>query len=185
MASFMAVFNLGRTEVNITPASEPLASLATAEVRSSAIAVSLTLEEAPDRLAFSLLEPSYLPRGFSLAEVTGFTYPELPAWLPQPFSVQLKYADGEGSEFMLRLYPIALGEDGQPAVSRMNLEAAPIRGVREVDIGGRPGVLLQVGRGDGEASWQEIVWEQDDLVLALSTTDLSEQELLRVARSVR
>lgn len=185
MASFMAVFNLGRTEVSITPASEPSALLATAEVRTTAIPESMTLESAPDRLPFAILQPAYLPPGYQLQEVTGYTYPELPAWLPQPFSVELVYADDEGSEFTLCLYPIALGKDDRATISRINLEAAPIQDVREVDVAGRPGVLLQIGSGGAEASWQEVVWEQDDLVLALSTTDLSERELLRVARSVR
>jgi hypothetical protein len=30
-----------------------------------------------------------------------------------------------------------------------------------------------------------MVWEQDDLILALSATDLSEADLLDIARSVR
>lgn len=185
MASFMAVFNLGRTEVSITPASEPSASLATAQVRSTAIPERLTLESAPQRLPFEMLQPAYLPAGYEIRDVTGYSYPDLPAWLPQPFSVELKYADKVGGEFALRLYPITLGEDGQTVISQMNLEAAPIQAVREVDVGGRPGVLLQVGSDGESASWQEVVWEQDDLVLALSTTDLSEEELLRVARSVQ
>jgi len=31
--------------------------------------------------------------------------------------------------------------------------------------------------------WQEVVWEQGDLILALSTTSLTEEELMRAARS--
>lgn len=185
MAGFMAVFNLGRTEVSITPASEPSALLATAEVRSTAVPEALTLESAGERLPFSLLRPAYLPTGYQLRDVTGYTFPDLPAWLPQPFSVELVYADEGGSEFTLRLYPVRLGEGDRAATTRMNLEAAPIQAVREVDVNGQPGVLLQVGSGDTQASWQEVVWEQADLVAALSTSDLSEEQLLRVARSVR
>jgi hypothetical protein len=66
----------------------------------------------------------------------------------------------------------------------MDLEAAPIQDVRNVDVNGQPGVLLRLGSGRTEAGWQEVVWEQDDLILALSALRLSEAELLRMARSV-
>jgi hypothetical protein len=51
--------------------------------------------------------------------------------------------------------------------------------VQDLEINGQPGVLLRVGD-----AWQEIVWEQGDLILALSAPDLPEEELLAVARSV-
>ena len=71
------------------------------------------------------------------------------------------------------------------SISRLNLEATPIQDVRDVDVNGQPGVLLRLGAQGGETVWQELVWEQGDLILALSAASLTEDELMRIARSVR
>lgn len=184
VASFMAVFQLGRTEVRITPI-EPSVALATAAVaQATAVQSNLSLAEA-QRLAFPILQPAVLPAGYTLRDLVGYSYPDLPAWVPQPFSIQLVYADDEGHEFELRLYPITLGEEDRLEVSRLNLEATSIQDVRDVDLNGRPAVLLRVGQAGGKVAWQEVVWEQGNLLLSLSTQDLPEAELLRVAGSVR
>ncbi len=183
VASFLAVFNLGRTEVRITPVDTPSAPLATVVARSTAIGQTLTLDEARAQIPFDIPQPGYVPAGYRLHQVVSHTYPDLPAWVPQPFSVELVYQDGGGHTISLRFYLIVLSDEA--TISGMNLEARPIKDVQDVDVNGQPGVLLQVGTGRGEATWQEVVWEQGDLILALSATDLSQSELLRVARSVR
>ena len=71
------------------------------------------------------------------------------------------------------------------SISGLNLEAAPIQGVQDVDVNGQAGVLLQLGTQEHQTAWQEIVWEQDDLILALYGANLTEADLLRIARSVR
>lgn len=185
VASFMGVFNLGRTEVRITPANAPAPADATVDPRSTARKDSLTLDEARAQVAFAIRQPTRLPPGYSLREVIGYSYPDLPAWLPQPFSVELRYGDDAGGEFSVRLYPIALDVGDRATIAAMNLEATPIRDVRDADVGGQPGVLLSLGREGAEATWQELVWEQDELVVVLSTSSLSEAELLEVARSLR
>jgi hypothetical protein len=179
VASFRAIFSLGRTEVRITPVDTTSVPLPTEAVRGAALQQSLTLEEAQTLVAFAIPEPGYMPPGFRLQEVIGHTYPELSAWVPQPFLLELVYWDGSARQCSLRLYPITLGE--KASISRMNLEASPIQDVQDVDINGQPGVLLQVGTA---TPWQEVVWEQGDLILALSAPDLSEAELLRIARSI-
>jgi hypothetical protein len=183
VASFMAVFNLGRTEVRITPVDTPSIPLATSVAQSTAVQESMTLAEARTQIPFAIPQPGYLPPGYSLQQVVSHTYPDLPDWVPQPFSVDVMYADAQGHEFSLRLYLIMLSNDAN--ISGMNLEASSIRDVQDVDVNGQPGVLLQLGPEEGEAIWQEVVWEQGDLILALSAVDLSKAELLRVARSVR
>jgi hypothetical protein len=188
VASFMAVFSLGRTEVRITPVSTPSALPVMAVAESTAVQQSLTLPEARARVDFSIPQPAYLPDGYLLREVNGYSYPDLPAWIPQPFFVELLYSDEAGHTCTLRVYPISLGEGA--SISGMNLEADPIEDVRNVDMNGRPGVLLRLGaspqRGaEAEATWREVVWEQGDLVLALYGANLPESELLRIARSVR
>ncbi|MBN1138209.1 MAG: hypothetical protein JXM73_16590 [Anaerolineae bacterium] len=181
LAGFMAVFNLGRTEVRITPAH--LTSTATAVAGSTAIVGDLTLEQAQAQVCFAIPQPANLPPGYRLFRVQSYTYPDLPAWIPQPFCIELVYDDDQGHQAALRLYPIALGD--RASISRLNLEATPIQDVRDVDVSGKPGVLLRLGAQGAEAIWQELVWEQGDLILALSSATLTEDELMRMARSVR
>ena len=183
VAGFMAVFSLGRTEVRITPAGASSAPLATAAAQSTAVQQTLALNQAQAQVAFPISQPAYRPPGYHLLGVNSYTYPDLPAWIPQPFFLELVYRDGSGREFILRLYPIVLGD--QASISGLNLQAAPIRDVQDVDVNGQPGVLLQLGSKGADAVWQEVVWEQGDLILSLSATDLTQTDLLRVARSVR
>jgi hypothetical protein len=183
VASFLAVFNLGHTEVRITPVDTPSALSTTATAESSAVQQSLTLAEAQAKVPFAIPQPGYLPRDYRLEGVTSYSYPELPAWVPQPLFVELVYEDSQGNQFTLRVYPIVLGQ--QATISSLNLQAAPIQAVQDVDVGGQSGVLLQLGTDGAEAAWLEVVWEQDDLILALYGTDLTEADLLRMARSVR
>jgi hypothetical protein len=190
LASFMAVFHLGRTEVSITPVGSDLTAMvatqagtiATVVPQSTAVQQSLTLEQAQAKLPFSLPQPAYLPPGTQLRHVNSYSYPELPPWVPQPLFAELVYGDGPGTEFSLHVYPIVLGE--QASISGLNLQASPIQDVQDVDVNGQPGVLLQLGPERGQATWQEVVWERGDLMLALSSSDLSEADLLRIARSV-
>ena len=83
----------------------------------------------------------------------------------------------------MRLYPIMLGE--QASISGLDLQATSIQGAEDVDVSGQPAVLLQIGSDRAGLVWREVVWEHEDLILALSADNLSEAELLRVARSVR
>jgi hypothetical protein len=182
VASFMAVFDLGHTEVRITPVDGPTVLPSSAAAESSAIQRSLTLVEVQAQVPFAIPQPAYLPRGYDLREVSSYSFPDLPVWVLQPLFVELIYRDGEGDALTLRVYPIMLGEEA--SISGMNLQAAPIQDVRDVDVNSQPGVLLQLGTDRAEAAWQEVVWEQGDLVLALSTTNLGEADLLRIARSV-
>jgi hypothetical protein len=182
VAGFMAVFNLGRTEVRIAPAgTAPVLPSATAT--GPAVRESLTLEQAQEQVAYAIPQPAYLPPGYQHQGVNSYTYPDLPAWVPQPFFLELVYGDQQGREWVLRVYSITLGD--QASISGLDLKAQPIHEVQDVDVNGQPGVLMRLGPDWAENAWQEVVWEQDDLILALSATDLTEVELLRSARSVR
>jgi hypothetical protein len=167
VASFLGIFHLGRTQVQISQTGTPVPTGHTA------IRETWTLEEARARLPFALPEPSYLPAGHRLQAVYSYAYPDLPEWVPQPVFVDVDYGN-----LTLRVYPILLGEEAN--ISRLNVETTSVEKVQDLEINGQPAVLLRVGD-----AWQEIVWEQGDLVLALSAPDLSEEELLAVARSVR
>ena len=66
VASFLAVFDLGRTEVRITPVDTPSALPATAVTDGGAVQQALTLEEAQSQIPFSILQPGYLVPGYRL-----------------------------------------------------------------------------------------------------------------------
>jgi hypothetical protein len=182
VASFMAVFNLGRTEVRIESVYTPPVLSATAEVGATAVQKSLTLQEARAQSSFPIPQPAYIPAGYRLTGVHSYTYPDLPDWVPQPIFVELVYGDG-GNQLIMRVYSITLGDEA--SISRLNLQAGSIRDAEDVDVNGQPGVLLRLGVEGAEVSWQEVVWEQDDLILSLSSAHLDKVDLLQVARSVR
>jgi hypothetical protein len=183
VAGFLAVFNLGRTQVHIAPVSTPSAQPATAVAGATAVRESLSLEEAQGLVSYAIPQPAYLPPGYRFVGVHGYTYPDLPAWVPQPFFLELLYEHKGGEELILRMYAISLGDEG--SISQMNLQATSIQEVKDVDVNGSAGALLQLGNDRAGAVWQELVWEQDELIVALSSAHLAEEELLQVARSIR
>lgn len=182
MASFMAVFNLGRTEVRITPANDMIEPSSTAEIHATAVQEALSLSEAQGAFGFVIPQPVDLPEGFDLQGTYSYSYPDLPAWVPQPFFLELVYQEPGGKEMTLRVYPIMLGD--RASISGMDLQAKPIQSVEDVEIDGQPGVLLTLGSQQVPGAWHEIVWEQGDLILALSATELGPDTLLKVAGSV-
>jgi hypothetical protein len=183
VAGFMAVFNLGRTEVRIEPAFTPSALPATVTAGGTAVQEGLTLEEAQQQLSVAIPQPEYLPTGYQLRGVNSYTYPDLPAWVPQPLFVELVYGDSQGEVLNLRVYSIVLGEEA--SISALNLQARSIQEATDVEVNGQPGVALRLGPEGAEAVWREVVWEQADLILSLSSVNLTEAELLHIARSVR
>jgi len=183
VASFMAVFSLGRTEVSIAPVHTPFAQPPATSARTTAVQENLTLAEAQEQVSYAIPQPVYLPPGYQLAGVKGYTYPDLPAWIPQPFFLELVYGDGQGNDLILRVYSIALGDEGN--IASLDLQATAIQDAMDVDVNGQAGVLLRLGTDRAGVVWQEVVWEQDKLIVALSSAHLAEEELLRVARSVQ
>lgn len=183
VASFLAVFNLGHTEVRIESAITPSALPATVTAGGTVVQKRLTLDEAQQQISFAIPQPAYLPTGYRLQGVDSYTYPDLPAWVPQPLFVELIYGNEQGEELNLRAYSIVLDEG--VSISALNLQAQSIQEATDVDVNGQPGVALRLGPGDARTVWHEVVWEQADLILSLSSVDLTGAELLRIARSVR
>jgi hypothetical protein len=177
VASFLGVFNLGHTEVQVTQVGTPTVTAQTAVIRES-----LALEDVQTRLPFAVPQPAHLPEGYGLREVNGYTYPGMPAWLPQPLFVELVYG-GPGSTCTLRVYPITIGDEA--SIAGMNMEATAFEQVKEVQVRGQPAVLLRLGSSTVQGAWQEVVWEHGDLILALSASDWTEAELLQVAGSIK
>jgi hypothetical protein len=183
VAGLMAVFDLGRTDLRVAPEEVSPAVPETAVEGGRAVRQTLTLAEAQASVAFTIPQPGYLPPGFRLAAVYGYQYPDLPAWVPQPFFVELIYHDSEGEELLLRVYSIALGDEA--SVSSLNLRAPPIEDAQDVEVNGQPGVLLRQYLEPSGIELLELVWEQDDLILALSSHHLGQQDLLDIAHSIQ
>ena len=183
VAGLMAVFDLGRTDLRVAPEAASPAVLETAVEGGLAVRQSLTLAEAQELVSFAIPQPGYLPPGFRLDAVYGYEYPDLPAWVPQPFFVELVYGGGEGEELLLRVYSVALGDEA--SISSLNLRAPPIEYVQDVAVNGQPGVLLRQELERSGAELLEVVWEQDGLILALSSRHLDEPDLLDIARSIQ
>ena len=183
VAGLMAVFDLGSTDVRIAPEYTPSTLPTTAVDGGRAVQRNLTLEEAQDLVSFTIPQPSYLPPGCRLEGVNSYMYPDLPAWVPQPFFVELIYYDSAGEELLLRVYSIVLGDGA--SISSLNLRAPPIKHAKDVSVNDQPGVLLRQDLDRSGAVWQEVVWEQDDLILALSSLYLDEPDLLNIARSIQ
>ena len=99
VASFMAVFNLGRTEVRITPVDAPSPAGGDRGGEQRAVGQTLTLDRGPGPGLVchptAGLPAARLPAGDGADR---YTYPDLPAWMPQPFSVELVYGDDRGQE---------------------------------------------------------------------------------------
>jgi hypothetical protein len=183
VAGLRAVFRLGDTEVQIEPDMAPLPQSATAVAGGTAIQESLTLAQAQQQAAFAIAQPQELPVGYWLQAVHSYTYPDLPSWVPQPIFVELVYGDGQGKEMVLRVYSIALGEEA--SISGLNLQAEDIQSAQDVDVNDSHGVLLRLRAPRTGLAWYEVVWEQDELILALSSLYLTQDDLVRIARSVR
>jgi hypothetical protein len=170
IAGFLSVFTLGRTDVQVARVSTPEMPA------TNAIQETWTLAEARASFSFPIPEPVYVPPGYTLQAVHSYTYPDLPAWVPQPLSVELVYGNGENTISLL-VYPIMLGE--QATIRGIDLETTTIRDTQDVVVNGHPGVLMHLG-----ASWSEVVWEDGEFILAVRSADLAQEELQRVARSV-
>ncbi len=183
VAGLRAVLDLGQTDVRVGPGYTPPATSATTVEGGPAVQQDLTLEEAQSLVSFVIPQPAYLPPGFRLEGVSTYTYPNLSAWVPQPFFVELIYHNSQGEELLLRVYSITLGDAA--SISSLNLRAPPIEQVEDIEVNGQPGALLRQEPDRSGAVGRELVWEQDDKILTLFSADLEEEDLLRIAGSIQ
>jgi hypothetical protein len=164
---------LGQTEVALTPTLPP-PTRATREPLDSLLAVELAMGRAPSL-------PRTLPEGYVLREMAAVSYPELPEWISQPFYVELAYGlKGGAFGLWLREYRLLFREYGE--IKGIAAASESVSHMEEVDVSGVPGAMMTFA---DEESSHTVVWERDGLLLELKTDRLSEEELLRVARSVR
>jgi hypothetical protein len=188
LARFGGVVNLGPVEVRLLAPTEPAVGVHQVQVTTTERRVG-SLAEAEAQVGRPLLRPTSLPTGYALRQVTVVYYDAMPRWLGQPLFVDLSYrADQEpGARLDVRQYFVALGPGRD--LHSLRFSDDQVRQVTRVEIGEQPGVLLTLGPVAGTGTppplLTEVVWQQDGLLLELSTPNLTADELLNVARSVK
>lgn len=183
LAELMAIFRLDQAEVHIA-ATVPVAQAYTATAE-------ITLPGLPQAQATVMPHtcqvPTYLPEGYQLHRISTSHFDELPVWA-QPLFIDVAYRRGADETFWelsYRQYFMSLGEGA--TIGSLSFSPEEIESAREVAVNGHPAVLLTV-RPAGSVGQPDrilhLVWEQDDALFTLTTTELSPDELFRVAESI-
>ncbi|MBC7249386.1 MAG: hypothetical protein H5T62_03810 [Anaerolineae bacterium] len=186
IAEVMGVFQLGRIEVRVTPRATVQPGVEHQVTREEVLP---DLAAAEELVGYELLTPASLPEGYDLYAVRAVYYDDLPAWVPQPFYIDLDYRPpgGDAHPYYLRLreYRLSFGGPGD-GISALRFAAGEVSLADDVDLDGRRGVLLHLPGAafPPEEVLLEVVWEQDGVVLELMSQELSAEELVAVARSV-
>ena len=183
LAELMTVFHLGQAEVHITE-TVPVAQVYTATAE-------ITLPGIPEAQATvvprTLQVPTYLPEGYQLHRISTSHFDEFPAWA-QPLFIDVTYrreTDEATWELSCRQYFMSLG--GGTTIGSLTFSPEEIVSARQVTVNSHPAVLLTVRPASSAGQFDRILnllWEQDDALFTLTTTELSADELFRVAESV-
>ena len=185
-AEVMGVFRLGRVEVRVTPRATMQPTVEHQVTRQESLP---DLAAAEALVGYELLTPMALPEGYVLRAVRAVYYDDLPAWIPQPFYVELDYGppaeDAHPYYLRLREYRISFGGPGE-GISALRFASGEVSMAQEVDLDGQRAVVLHLpGAAFPPAeALLEVVWEQDSVVVELMSRELSAEELIAVARSV-
>jgi hypothetical protein len=187
IAEVMGVFQLGQVEVRVTPRATGQPGVEHQVTREESLP---DLAAAEALVGYELLTPTALPDGYVLRAVKAVYYDELPAWIPQPFYVDLDYGPPAGDDhpyyLRLREYRISFGGPGE-GISALRFATGEVSLAQDVDLDGRRAVLLHLpGAAFPPAEvLLEVVWEQNGVAVELMSQELSVEELIAVARSVR
>jgi hypothetical protein len=183
LAELMAIFHLNQAQVHIAETVPVVqAYTATAEI---------TLPGLPEVQATvvprTFQVPTYLPEGYQLHRISTSHFDQLPAWA-QPLFVDVTYrreTDEVIWELSHRQYFMSLGAG--TTIGSLTFSPEEIESARQVTVDSHPAVLLTVrpARSVGQPDRIfHLVWEQDDALFTLTTTELSPDELVRIAESV-
>jgi hypothetical protein len=183
LAELMAIFRLDQAEVHIAETVPVIqAYTATAEI---------TLPGLPEAQATvvpcTFQVPNYLPEGYQLHRISTSHFDEFPAWA-QPLFIDVTYRrekDKAVWELSYRQYFMSLS--GGTTISSLTFSPEEIASAREVTVNSHPAVLLTVRPASSVGPSDRIlhlVWEQDDALFTLTTSELSPDELVCIAESV-
>jgi len=183
LADLMAVFHLDQVEVHIAE-TVPVAQAYTATAE-------ITLPGMPEARAtvvpHAFQVPTYLPEGYRLHRISTSHFDEVPSWA-QPLFIDVAYrreTDEAVVELSYRQYFMSLG--GGTTIGSLTFSPEEIESARQVTVNGHPAVLLTVmpaSSGRQPERILHLVWEQDNALFTLTTTELSPDELVRIAESV-
>ncbi len=183
LAELMAIFRLGQAEVHIVE-TVPVARAYTATAQ-------ITLPGLPEAQATvvprTFQVPTYLPEGYQLHRISTSHFDQFPAWA-QPLFIDVTYrreTDEAVWELSYRQYFMSLG--GGTTIGSLAFSPEEIESARQVTVNSHPAVLLTVRSASSVGQPGRIlhlVWEQDDALFTLTTTELSPDELYRVAESI-
>jgi hypothetical protein len=172
-AQVIRALKIGQTYVELTPTLDAPVRVVRDPLR-DLVAAELLMGRAPSL-------PKVLPEGYELIEIVAVSYPDLPAWISQPFYIELSYGpEGGPPGLRLRQYRLLFREYG--GISAFQPASESVSAFEMVDVSGVPGALLAFSRGDATLA---VVWERDGLLLELETDRLEKAELLEIAQTVR
>ncbi|MCR4405351.1 MAG: hypothetical protein NUW24_00280 [Anaerolineae bacterium] len=187
LAEVMGVFRLGRIEVRVTPRATVQPGVEHQVTREEVLP---DLAAAEGLVGYELLTPASLPEGYELRAVKAVYYDDLPPWIPQPFYIDLDYGPpgGDAHPYYLRLreYRVSFGGPGE-GISALRFATGEVSMAEDVDLDGRRAVLLHLPGAAVPPAEEllEVVWEQDGVVVELMSQELSAEELVAVASSVK
>lgn len=179
VGNWMARIQLGRVDLVLAPEPTPRSVL----VASSQDFTSLGAAE--QAAGFHVLAPAYLPAGYDLAGVQSVSYEQLPMWM-RPLYIESTYrperAKPEQVYALLRQFNAR--QAGGVQVGEIEYQSQDIRNTRALTLShGAPAVLLEFRQADPPL--RELIWEHDGMTLELWSATLPEDELVRMAESVR
>lgn len=136
------------------------------------------LESARQVAPVPILVPRDLPAEWSLRDVTAVYYPDLPANVP--LNISLTYESTSGSSLEIIEYFIQLGDNLTiDSLSRMDETSTS---AREVTMDGRRAILVEANR---TKDTRTLIWQQDGILLEVEAHNLSTEELLPIALSLK
>jgi hypothetical protein len=144
-----------------------------------------------DPLAAELLigrapaQPRALPEAYTLQEVAALSYPDLPAWISQPLSVEFCYGPASAPcALRLRQYRLLFRDFG--GISGVKVASEAVRDVEQVEVQGVTAMRFTLtSERDSAQVIQTIVWERDGSLLELESETLGIEDLLEIAQSTR
>ena len=179
VGNWMARIRLGKLDLVLAP--EPTA-------RPTLVANTLdfgSLDEAENVVGFHLLSPGVVPAGFELTGIQSVSYDQLPAWL-QPLYVESVYrsSGGEPDQDAARLRQYNARQAGGVQIGEIEYQSEDVQAARRLTLAqGAPAVLL-VFR-DRTPPLRELVWEHDGMTFELWSAVWTEDEMIRVAESLK
>ena len=188
VAALMATLNLGDgtahpVQVNVSPDRQPTGTQY-AGARAETLA---SLDAARARVPYRLLEPGWLPSGYTLQSVAAISYDGMPDWFPQPLYIETTYRAAAMPsltfDLTLRQFGVALGEAGH--IRTLRFDSVDVTSTQEVQVNGRAALLLTLGQGSNHSMLRELVWQQGDVMIEILSQSLSPQEMLTVAAALR